>query len=51
MKIVKMLILCGVTACTLALTGCSDRSYDADAQRPAQESEQLRDRIQSQTDR
>jgi hypothetical protein len=52
MKTLKMMILSGMAIVVLALAGCSDRSYDTDAQRSFQESQELRDRIKyTQVDR
>ena len=52
MKTLKLWVLSGMAVAVLSLTGCSDRSYDTEAKRSVQQSEELRDRIKyNQVDR
>ena len=52
MKTLKLMILSGIAVAVFSLTGCSDRSYDSEIKRSAQQSEELRDRMKySQDDR
>ncbi|MDH3316850.1 MAG: hypothetical protein OER43_13935 [Gammaproteobacteria bacterium] len=52
MKMLKMLVLSGMTVCVLALAGCSDRIKDPGADRSPETSDDLRHRIvRTQTDR
>ncbi len=45
MRVLKLLILSGITVCVFALTGCGDRTMDPGADRTAQQANDLRDRI------
>jgi hypothetical protein len=52
MKLLKLLILSGMTVYVLALSGCGDRTKDPGAERSQQTSEDLRHRImRTQADR
>lgn len=52
MKLLKLLILSGMTVCVLALSGCGDRTKDPGAERSDQTAEDLRHRIvRTQSDR
>ena len=52
MRLTRLLILSAMTACVLALTGCSDRTKDPGADRSDQNAEQLRHRVvRTQADR
>lgn len=52
MKLLKLLILSGMTVCVLALSGCGDRTKDPGAERSEQTAEDLRHRgMRTQGDR
>lgn len=52
MKLLKMLILSGMTVCVLTLAGCGDRTKDPGADRSQQTADELRHRVMhTQTDR
>lgn len=52
MKLIRLLILSGMTVLVLALAGCGDRTIDPGADRSEQTAEDLRHRInRTQADR
>ena len=52
MKLLKLLILSGMTVYLLALSGCGDRAKDPGAERSEQTAEDLRHRVvRTQADR
>ncbi len=52
MKLLKMMVLSGMTVCVLTLSACSDRTKDPGAERSEQTAEDLRHRaMRTQGDR